>query len=135
MNPRLKTQIRRLKLGEQSFEVFDDEMSRNYDDLTPVSRILEKLPINENPVVFDVGANIGITALVFSTQFGDGCRVIAFEPHPLNYERLKKNVELDPDVGSRIETFSFGLSDRRERCHLSIPTSEQHPRYDPLTTR
>jgi FkbM family methyltransferase len=131
MNPRLKTQIRRLKLGEQTFEVFDDEMSRNYDDLTPVSRILEKLPINGNPVIFDVGANIGITALAFSTQFGNGCRVVAFEPHPLNYERLKKNIELDLDVGSRIETFPFGLSDRRERCYLSIPTSEQHARYDP----
>lgn len=131
MHSKLAMQIRRLKFGEKTVEVFDDEMSRNYSDLTPISLVLEKLPIKENPIIFDVGANIGITSLVFSSKFGDGCRVFAFEPHPLSYERLRKNIELDSELGSRIDVFLFGLSDRRECCQLSIPTPQQHARYDP----
>lgn len=42
--------------------------------------------------VIDVGANIGVFSLATLTQIPDA-RVIAFEPSPFNFSRLKDNIE------------------------------------------
>ena len=42
--------------------------------------------------IFDVGANVGETSLALRKRFRDA-RVLAFEPHPDTYERLRGNVE------------------------------------------
>ena len=43
--------------------------------------------------VFDVGANIGLSALEFSRTIGANGRVIAFEPHPDTAARLRANLD------------------------------------------
>lgn len=40
--------------------------------------------------VLDVGANAGYTAIVFARAVSPGFRVFAFEPEPLNFERLER---------------------------------------------
>lgn len=47
--------------------------------------------LTDGSVVVDVGANIGVFSLGVLTQIPDA-RVIAFEPSPFNYARLKKNL-------------------------------------------
>lgn len=47
---------------------------------------------NENPVIVDAGAHIGMTVVYFKMLFPKS-RIIAFEPVPDNFEILKKNVE------------------------------------------
>ena len=42
--------------------------------------------------VFDVGANIGLSAIEFSRAAGPGGKVIAFEPHPDTAARLRGNL-------------------------------------------
>ena len=106
-------------------------MSRNYADLTPVARVLAQLPIPRDPIVFDIGANIGIMSLAFASEFGPGSKVYAFEPHRVTFESLRKNITLETDLTSRVEIFDFGFSDRQQTTYLSIPTPEQHRRYDP----
>ena len=44
----------------------------------------------------DAGANIGVTALRMAVAVGSGGRVIAFEPDPVNFERLLGNLALNP---------------------------------------
>ena len=45
----------------------------------------------DKPIVFDVGANVGnYTANVVAEK--PDCTVYAFEPHPINFERLQKKV-------------------------------------------
>ena len=131
METHRSVRTRRLTVGSKSVTVLDDEMSRNYEDLTPVSRVLAQLPLPPNPTVLDIGANIGIMSLAFATHFGPGCKVHAFEPHRVTFETLRRNVGLEANLASRVEVFDFGFSDRRETCYLSMPTPAQHRRYDP----
>ncbi|MBN1850754.1 MAG: FkbM family methyltransferase [Deltaproteobacteria bacterium] len=44
-------------------------------------------------VVVDVGANIGYYSLLAASRTGNGGKVFAFEPVPLTFFRLKKNVQ------------------------------------------
>jgi len=55
--------------------------------------------------ILDVGANIGLTALYFASQFPQAS-IYAFEPFPENYELLEKNTSNHP----QIHTFPYGLS-------------------------
>lgn len=43
-------------------------------------------------LVFDVGANCGVSTYAFSKLVGDSGRVIAFEPDPQNYSLLLRNI-------------------------------------------
>jgi FkbM family methyltransferase len=45
--------------------------------------------------VYDIGAFEGVLTLFFAKQVGRRGRVIAFEPHPLNYGRVVENVGLN----------------------------------------
>lgn len=44
-------------------------------------------------LVYDVGANCGYSTYIFSKLVGNGGRVIAFEPDPLTYSVLVRNIE------------------------------------------
>jgi len=48
--------------------------------------------IKEYDVVVDIGANIGYYTLLAAKKVGPSGRVIAFEPDPVNYLLLKKNI-------------------------------------------
>jgi FkbM family methyltransferase len=48
-------------------------------------------------VIVDVGANIGLSTIFYANRF-PSARIIAIEPHPFNYEMLKKNTALYPNV-------------------------------------
>ena len=47
-------------------------------------------PLGEAPLIFDVGANIGVASLVLAQI--PGATVVAFEPVPANAERLRENL-------------------------------------------
>lgn len=70
-------------------------------------------------VVFDVGVNIGITALKFSGKVGALGRVIGFEPDKLNYSKFLKNAALNEF--KNLEVHNIGLSDHDERVLLCSP--------------
>jgi FkbM family methyltransferase len=62
--------------------------------------------------VFDVGANVGETAVSARARFPDA-RILAFEPHPQTYRRLCSEV-----VADRIETFNFAFGEERRVADL-----------------
>lgn len=47
---------------------------------------------NRQPLIVDVGSNIGISILYFKTLY-PGAQIIAFEPDPDTYELLKRNIK------------------------------------------
>ncbi|MDP2151302.1 MAG: FkbM family methyltransferase [Parvibaculum sp.] len=49
-------------------------------------------------ICLDVGANVGFYSLFFASRVGPQGKVIAFEPHPLMFARLKTNIALNPDI-------------------------------------
>ncbi len=67
------------------------------------------LPKTVQPsVIFDAGANIGITALYFALQYPKA-QLYGFEPLPENLELLRHNTRC---LGDRIQILPYGLSDR-----------------------
>lgn len=57
--------------------------------------------IPDNSVVIDVGANFGLMSLQFANRWTQA-EIYAFEPTNYALERLKRNMELNPDLAKRI---------------------------------
>lgn len=62
----------------------------------------------ENGVVYDIGANIGLTSIAATQR---GCRVFAFEPAPRALEALRANTLSRPDVS--VVSTAIGASSGR----------------------
>jgi FkbM family methyltransferase len=75
------------------------------------SRVLREL-VQPSSLVLDIGANIGAHTLHLANLVGPGGRVFAFEPTDFAFHKLKRNLELNPVLSPRVETFHCFLSDR-----------------------
>ena len=60
-----------------------------------VTTNLFKDSVKEGDTVVDLGANMGYFTLLASGLVGKAGRVYAFEPEPVNYRQLLKNIELN----------------------------------------
>ncbi len=58
--------------------------------------------LSKDAVVFDIGANCGIMTLQFAKRAPSG-KVYAFEPTHYAFTRLKKNLQLNPQLAERVE--------------------------------
>jgi len=89
-------------------------------NLTPLTDIffldLYDLYDYRGGVVIDIGAYIGDTAAYFAKN--GASQVYSYEPNPINYEYLKKNIDLNGVAGS-VKTFNYAVS--IERRLLVVP--------------
>lgn len=83
--------------------------------------ILEDLltELREDDVFYDVGANIGTYCLLAAEKTDS--EVVAFEPHPANYRRLRENVKLNQ---YNTQVLEYGLYDSGETKKLSLESQE-----------
>ncbi len=58
---------------------------------------------------FDIGANIGLFSLHASNIIGENGKIFAFEPTPVTFDRLKKNIDINKFLNINAE--NIGLSD------------------------
>lgn len=72
-------------------------------DLLLIPRLL-----SGDSVVVDIGAHIGVYALLAAKY---AARVIAFEPAPETYRRMRANIALNPRLAPKIEVHQIALSD------------------------
>lgn len=79
--------------------------------------ILAKL-IKPGDYVVDVGANIGFFTCLFAQAVGLRGRVIAFDPTPLVFRQLKRNIEANR-LTDRVTCRNVGLSDKAGRAILN----------------
>jgi FkbM family methyltransferase len=78
------------------------------------------LPGTENAVVFDVGANIGDTALVFASNPRIE-KVFSFEPLHSIHRRLQQNLGYNPEIKDKIQSYAFGLGDSDAVIRVKYP--------------
>lgn len=69
----------------------------------PLSQYIFTKLIRPNHTVFDLGANTGIHALLFSKLIGKGGHLIAFEPVPDNIEEITHNLKINNFENCKIE--------------------------------
>ncbi len=67
-------------------------------------------------IIFDIGANIGSMALNFA-RMAPGGKVYAFEPTYYAFEKLKRNISLNPELAKRIRAVQLFVSDRSGPVH------------------
>jgi len=91
-----------------------------YFSLKDVShdKLLELL--DKNAVVLDVGGNIGYTALRMAQIVGEGGKIYTFEPDPLNYSNLTKNLSLNSF--KNIFASNIGLGAEYKQVKLFVNT-------------
>jgi FkbM family methyltransferase len=65
-------------------------------------------------VALDVGAHVGYYARLFSQAVGPGGRVLAFEPHPRNFQALQHNLRACPNV----EALALAVGEARGNAQL-----------------
>jgi len=78
-----------------------------YNEDAVITRMIADLKGNEG-VFLDIGANIGVFSLVIGKALG--LQVLAFEPEPINFMKLKRNVTLNPEV--HVEPLNVACGDR-----------------------
>lgn len=68
--------------------------------------------LRPDDVLYDIGANIGLVALHAAAT----CRTVAFEPDPAFYERLQRNLALNPQVS--VDARRLAVADSDEQVEL-----------------
>ena len=69
------------------------------------------------PLIVDLGANTGYSALYFQMTWPDA-RVVAVEPEPENFELLARNVR----ANKNIDTLQAAVASRAGKLHIADPT-------------
>jgi FkbM family methyltransferase len=70
--------------------------------------------IPQAAVVLDIGSNIGAHTLHLARAVGEAGRVYAFEPTVYAFEKLQRNLALNPEIASRVTAEQIMLTDRPE---------------------
>ena len=83
-----------------------------------VSLIVESMNTHQIKNILDLGANVGMFSLYFAKLCPDSI-IHSFEPVPLTYQILKKNIELNNFNNIKIN--NFGISNKSEQLELGIP--------------
>ena len=82
--------------------------------------------------VLDIGANIGYYTLLFARQVGEQGRVYAFEPEPVNYSLLSRNliangyknvVAVNKAVSDKAGEIDLNLSEENSGGHRTFQTA------------
>ena len=95
-------------------------------------RILESL--SGGDVVYDVGANIGLVALVVALDpRGHSCVVHCFEPEPGNFAQLAGNIRLN-GLAHRVHAHRLALSDRAGEADLYVRGGPGEGRHSTVAT-
>lgn len=68
--------------------------------------------VGEGDTCLDIGANVGALTLAMARRVGRTGKVYAFEPGPLTYPRLARNVALNASIRDTVVALQLGVSDK-----------------------
>jgi FkbM family methyltransferase len=74
--------------------------------------------VEPSSLVVDIGANIGAHTLRLARLVGPHGRVLAFEPTDFAFQKLQRNLALNPELASRVEAFHCFLT---EASDVAVP--------------
>jgi FkbM family methyltransferase len=97
---------------------YEPDVSRAIRDLAPAGS-----------VAYDLGANLGYTALLLAEAVGPAGRVVAFEPLPQNVSRLKRAFELN-GIESRLTVVAAAVGAESGRAAFRVQASDSMGRLE-----
>jgi len=77
--------------------------------------------VGQGDLVLDVGANRGAHTLWLAKLVGYQGKVIAFEPTVFAFEKLKKSLEMNPALASRVVALQAWITGNSEGSHSTLP--------------
>lgn len=95
------------------------------------SFLLEKIGIQDDDLIIDIGGNIGWYSIVLS--FKSKPKVLTFEPDSFNYSLLKSNVALNKK--DNIQIFNVGVSDTAGKMTLHLYKNYNQGRHSFIRQR
>lgn len=115
-----------IKIGDMIFSVIsdDDYLDAMGSVFEPYMVQLFRTLIGPHDVVADIGANIGLTAILFSTL---SRKVLAFEPSPSTYRILTEN--LTRARVSNVEAINLGLGQKEESLTITFAKNNRSGGY------
>ena len=126
----LKTKFDNIILNYLEEDKYVGELIASTGQYEPYESKLLIKNIKEGDIVIDVGANIGYYTLLFAKKVGENGKVYAFEPDPVSFAILEKNIK--DNKFRNVEAFNIALSDKRESLPLFISSENlgDHRLYD-----
>jgi len=111
--------------------VAEDPEDISYHEFDSEIPIIEDMlsEIDDNDSFFDIGANIGLFSCVISQKIGAE-NVVAFEPSPPAYQKLKKNSELN----GNFHHFQIAASDTDDVIEFSVDVGDTQSRMSTINT-
>ena len=101
---------------EKFFKNFEAEATLNTEYNLIAKEFFEK----EIECILDVGANIGYQSSFYNKFFGNKIQIHSFEPHPIIYYFLEKNLS----SFDNITLYNFALGNENKEDYMSIPNNE-----------
>lgn len=80
--------------------------------------------VKKNYIVFDVGANTGSISSYLSNKVGDNGKIIAFEPFPKTFLRLKNNIALNNFKNITLEEIALSDSEGKKEFYFNKKNPE-----------
>jgi len=81
--------------------------------------------LDQSDIVVDVGANIGVYTLWMSRCISSKGKIIAFEPDPRNFERVKSQTNLN-EINDRVILEDIALSNKQEKVNFAQGKDDQN---------
>lgn len=88
-------------------------------------KVIDSLLLKPGWIAIDAGANIGWYTIIMSKMVGNTGKVIAFEPEPLNFRILSKNIK-DHNL-KNVVTFQIALSNIDGHAELQLSKNPATP--------
>ncbi|HCN71947.1 MAG TPA: hypothetical protein DIS96_09590 [Pusillimonas sp.] len=110
-------ETKKILIDSKYYQVSSDDQYLTHvgDEFEPHMTQLFRALLDADDIVADIGANIGLTALLFANL---SRLVYAFEPSPSTFAILKQNV--DANRIKNIEVFNIGLGEKTDRLNISF---------------
>jgi FkbM family methyltransferase len=99
---------------QKVLEVFGCEIRRKNASLDAFA-VQKVLTLTQNPIIFDVGAHIGMSVVLYHDLFPTA-QIYAFEPSPSSFEQLKQRASA---LGSHAN-YQLAISDREEKLAFNV---------------
>jgi len=103
-----------------------EKFLKNLEAKTPLNTeynlIAKEFFEKEIECILDVGANIGYQSSFYNKFFGNKIKIHCFEPHPISYYFLEKNLS----SFDNIKLYNFALGNENKEDYMAIPDHEAH---------